>query len=131
MPDQTIRHLRGLSAPGIGANYMPFARLSDLVHFSPEKMQKNPILDCPQMVADVYCLEPGQEQRVHAHAGEAKMYCVVDGRGDFTIGDASRTLAAGEIAWSPAGVVHGVRNAYAERLTVLVVMAPNPNLRRE
>ena len=108
---------------------MPFATLRDLATFSADKMRKVNFLDSPQMVADVYCLEPGQEQRVHAHAGEAKLYCVLSGSGNFTVDGETRTLTAGECAWAPAGVDHGVRNGSAERLTALVVMAPNPNLR--
>jgi mannose-6-phosphate isomerase-like protein (cupin superfamily) len=113
--------LAGETAP------MPFADLHELACFSPDKMKKSNFAACPQFVADVYGLEPGQEQRVHAHAGEAKLYCVIEGRGDFTVGGEVRSLAAGEVAWAPAGVEHGVRNPYPARLTVLVVLAPKPN----
>jgi quercetin dioxygenase-like cupin family protein len=108
---------------------MPFVTLRDLAAFSSEKMQKHNFFACPQMVADVYCLEPGQEQRVHAHADEAKMYVVLEGRGDFTVGLDVRTLAPGQVACAEPGVEHGVANPYAQRLTALVVMAPNPILR--
>lgn len=109
---------------------MAFINLREQESFSPAKLTKNNFFDCPQMVADVYCLEPGQHQQVHAHAGEAKIYVVLTGRGDFTVGTEVRTLHAGQSACCPAGVVHGVANPYAERLTALVVMAPNPNLRK-
>jgi len=106
-----------------------FETLHDRAKFAPDKMQKHNFFDCPQMVADVYCLEPGQAQKVHAHAGEAKLYVVLSGRGDFTVGREVQTLEAGQAACCPPGVEHGVANPYADRLTALVVMAPNPNLR--
>ena len=33
-----------------------------------------------QMFCDLYCLEPGQEQAVHEHAGATKFYYVLEGR---------------------------------------------------
>lgn len=103
---------------------MPFVKLDQIAAFSAEKLQKHNFCACPQMVADVYCLEPGQEQRVHAHAAEAKLYYVIAGCGDVTLGAETRTLTAGEAAWSPAGEPHGVRNNGPQRLTLLVVIAP-------
>ncbi|MCB9849121.1 MAG: cupin domain-containing protein [Phycisphaerales bacterium] len=109
---------------------MPFIAASDVTRFSPEKMTKTNFFDCPQMVADIYGLEPGQSQKIHSHAGEAKLYYVISGKGDFTIGDETRTLGPGEIAAAPTGIDHGVSNPYDDRLEALVVMAPNPNLRK-
>ena len=48
--------------------------------------------------------------------------------GEFVIGDETRTLGRGQLAWSSPGEVHGVRNASSDRLVLLVAMAPNPNV---
>jgi mannose-6-phosphate isomerase-like protein (cupin superfamily) len=109
---------------------MPFVAVEDVAVFSADKLSKNNFFDCPQMVADFYCLEPGQRQKIHHHEGEAKIYLVLSGRGEFTIGDERRELGPGGAACSPPGVMHGVNNTSDERLTALVVMAPNPNLRK-
>jgi quercetin dioxygenase-like cupin family protein len=92
-------------------------------------MVKNNFFDTPQMVADVYCLEPGQQQRVHSHAGESKIYYVVDGDADVAIGDETRRLGPGGIGCAPAGIEHGVANNGDRPVVLLVAMAPNPNLR--
>ncbi len=95
--------------------------------FSPEKMQKINLFETDHFFCDVYCLEPGQEQKVHAHAVEDKLYFVLDGRGRFTVGEESREYGKDQLVFAPAGSEHGVRNTSDARLTLLVFMTPNPN----
>ena len=95
--------------------------------FSSEKMQKVNLFETERMFADIYCLEPGQEQKRHAHAGADKIYFVLEGTGRFHIGGEERDLGADHIVLAPADVEHGVRNESPERLVLLVFMAPNPN----
>ena len=106
---------------------MNIRSVTDIRDFRPEKMAKINLFETPRMFCDVYCLEPGQEQRPHAHAGADKIYYVLEGEGIFTVGNEEQTLARGSAVLAPAGVDHGVRNGSAERLRLLVVMAPNPN----
>ena len=97
--------------------------------FSAEKMQKINLFETDNMFTDIYCLEPGQEQKVHAHKGADKIYFVLEGTGRFHIGGQEQDLSANEIALAPGDVEHGVRNATDERLMLLVMMAPNPNVK--
>jgi len=95
--------------------------------FSTEKMQKVNLFETERMFADIYCLEPGQEQKRHAHAGADKVYFVIEGTGRFCVGDDERDLGPDQIVLAPADIEHGVRNESQARLVVLVFMAPNPN----
>ncbi|HXG66479.1 MAG TPA: cupin domain-containing protein [Blastocatellia bacterium] len=95
--------------------------------FSAEKMRKVNLFETERMFADVYCLEPGQEQKAHAHAGADKIYYVLEGSGRFRIGDEEQELGPNHIVLAPADVEHGVRNVSSSRLALLVFMAPNPN----
>jgi len=97
--------------------------------FSGEKMRKINLFETKNFFCDVYCLEPGQEQKVHAHEGEDKIYYVLDGRGSIVVGDETRELSRGQIVMAPAGAPHGVKNAGGQRLTLLVFMTPNPNFK--
>lgn len=97
--------------------------------FSSAKMQKINLFETGNFFCDVYCLETGQEQKVHAHQDEDKIYYVLSGCGTFTVDDEERDLDEGQIIFAPAGSNHGVRNASGERLTVLVFMTPNPNFK--
>ncbi len=106
---------------------MGFLDTSTFRRFAADKMQKVNLFETSQMFCDVYCLEPGQAQKVHTHAGATKFYYVIEGEGTVTIGDATRTLGPGDIAWSAPDEPHGVENRADVRLVLLVSMAPNPN----
>ena len=95
--------------------------------FSTEKMQKVNLFETERMFSDVYFLEPGQEQKRHAHSGADKIYFVLEGTGRFQIGDEDRELGVDQIVLAPADIEHGVRNQSDARLVLLVFMAPNPN----
>ena len=106
---------------------MGFLDANQARRFSPEKLAKTSLFESPQMFLDLYGLEPGQQQKTHAHAGASKFYFVLEGRGLFQIGEERRELGPGELAWAAAGEPHGVENRSRERLLLLVGMAPNPN----
>ena len=105
---------------------MQKVRLSDCAHFSAEKMQKVALFESPYLFYDLYCLEPGQEQRVHQHEGSDKVYYVLEGQPMVQVGDEVEQLATGEAVIAPAGQDHGVSNRGTERAVLLVVMAPLP-----
>jgi quercetin dioxygenase-like cupin family protein len=98
--------------------------------FSAEKMQKINLFETDNMFTDIYCLEPGQEQKVHAHKGADKIYFVLEGTGRFHIGGQTRDLSVSQIVLAASDVEHGVLNASDERLVLLVMMSPNPNAKK-
>lgn len=97
-----------------------------LVRFSDEKMTKVNLYESGKMFADLYCLKPGQEQKVHSHEKEDKIYFVLEGRPTGIIGEKSYQLEPGESCVAPAGEPHGLRNDTEENAVLLVMMAPHP-----
>ena len=89
-----------------------------------EKFYKTTLWQGEHVMVGLNCLEPNQTQRVHAHQGADKIYFVLEGSGRFTIGDEEREADAGTLVLAPAGVPHGVTNTGAERLSLLVAIAP-------
>jgi mannose-6-phosphate isomerase-like protein (cupin superfamily) len=106
---------------------MEITNVSDVAEFSEEKMKKNAIFDSPHLFYDAYCLLPGQSQKVHAHESADKIYYVLRGTGNFTVGEEERDLGEGHAVIARAGESHGVRNETQEDLIVLVTMAPRPS----
>ena len=106
---------------------MDAIKIEEMAQFNSEKMQKVNLYESPRMFCDIYCLEPGQKQKVHTHDGNDKIYYVVQGEGLFTIGQKNRLLQSGEIVCASSGEPHGVENTSSERLICLVLMAPHPN----
>ncbi|NIQ02730.1 MAG: cupin domain-containing protein [Nitrospinaceae bacterium] len=105
---------------------MKVVKLRDSIAFNPEKLKKVSLFDTDKFFCDIYCLEPGQFQKVHTHAGSDKVYYVIEGRGKVTVGDEERELQPDEIVLAPAGQDHGVVNHTEDRLVLLVFMAPKP-----
>jgi len=90
----------------------------------PDKFFKTTLWQSGQLTLGLNCLEPGQIQKVHAHGGADKIYYVLEGEGDFTIGDEQRIAKQGMLIVAPAGIPHGVTNNGPERLSLLVTIAP-------
>jgi len=103
---------------------MDIKTLTDLTAYSDEKMKKVSLFSTERVMSDLYCLEPGQQQKVHAHAGEDKIYYVLEGAGSVVVGDEESPISAGQIVIAPNGEQHGLKNGDS-RMTVLVFMAPN------
>src|SRR5258706_15504593 len=101
-------------------------RVSDPGKFRPDKMAKIALAATPRAQLDLYCLEPGQDQKPHAHDDQDKIYLVLEGRGRVVVGAATETLEAGEAIVAPAGPAPGVGSAGTARLTVLGVGTPPP-----
>jgi mannose-6-phosphate isomerase-like protein (cupin superfamily) len=102
-------------------------RIADAASFSEEKMQKNVLFDSEHLFYDLYCLLPGQAQKVHAHDGSDKVYYVLRGTGRFTVGEEEEDLGIGHAVIARAEEQHGVRNEGGEELVLLVTMAPRPS----
>jgi quercetin dioxygenase-like cupin family protein len=94
--------------------------------FDVAKMQKLNLFETERFFCDVYCLEPGQAQKAHAHAGSDKVYAVLEGVVVAQIAGEERELAAGEAVLAEAGTEHGIVNRSPSPAAVLVFMAPRP-----
>lgn len=106
---------------------MNVVNLSDYQQFNQEKMKKNNIFQTERFFCDIYCFEPGQEQKGHTHAQQDKVYLVLEGQGTFQVGSEKQVLGPGQGTMAPAGEEHGVKNHTDQRLRVLVYVAPNPS----
>lgn len=101
-------------------------RAADLAQFSVEKMGKVDIVRGETLFAGLNCFEPGQEHAAHAHAGQDKLYIVLEGEGEIQVGDEKAVVSAGAAAFAPSGVLHSIRNTGPGRLIVMAVLAPPP-----
>jgi mannose-6-phosphate isomerase-like protein (cupin superfamily) len=94
--------------------------------FDAEKMGKTTLFRSSRLLVGLNAFEPGQEHRLHSHAGMDKVYHVLAGSGVFLLEDRELPMTAGEMLIAPEGVPHGVRNTGATRLVVLAILAPAP-----
>ena len=94
--------------------------------FFPDKMGKTDLLRGERLFAGLNCFEPGQEHALHTHAGQDKLYYVIEGQGIVRVGDAETSIAAGDLVLAKADEPHSLRNPGPARLIVMAVMAPPP-----
>ncbi len=97
-----------------------------LAEFRAEKMGKADLVAGDRIFAGLNAFEPGQVHEPHSHCDRDKLYFVLEGRGDLTIGDETATVDPGDLALAPADVVHSLANPGPGRLVVMVLMAPPP-----
>ena len=97
--------------------------------FSSTKMGKSTIFESSRLLVGLNAFEPGQEHALHAHAGQDKVYQVIEGQGVFLLEGRELPMRAGDLLVAPEGVPHGVRNNGSQRLLVLAILAPAPGTR--
>ena len=97
-----------------------------LAQWAPDKMGKATIYESERVLIGLNGFEPGQEHRLHAHAGMDKVYLVLEGRGALLLEDREERLEPGRMLIAPADVPHGVRNDSKERLLILAMLCPAP-----
>ena len=101
-------------------------RPADHAAYSADKMGKATIFESPRMLVGLNAFEPGQQHALHAHAGQDKVYHVLEGTGVFLLDGRELAMKPGDLLIAPEGVPHGVRNTGASRLLVLAILAPAP-----
>jgi quercetin dioxygenase-like cupin family protein len=103
----------------------PF-RPEDFAVYDPERMGKSTLFQSDRLLVGLNSFEPGQEHRLHAHAGMDKLYYVLSGQGVFLLEGREEPMTAGMVLIAPEGVLHGIRNTGSERLLVMAILAPSP-----
>jgi mannose-6-phosphate isomerase-like protein (cupin superfamily) len=103
----------------------PF-RPEDHAVYDPQRMGKATLFQSDRILVGLNAFEPGQEHKLHAHAGMDKVYHVLAGSGVFLLEGREAPMTAGMTLIAPEGVLHGIRNTGSERLLVLAILAPSP-----
>jgi quercetin dioxygenase-like cupin family protein len=108
-------------------NHPSTIRPSDHAAYSPAKMGKSTLFESSRLLVGLNAFEPGQEHALHAHAGQDKVYQVLEGEGLFLLEGRELPMKSGDLLVAPEGVAHGVRNSSNRRLLVLAILAPAPH----
>jgi quercetin dioxygenase-like cupin family protein len=103
-----------------------FIDIKDRVQFSEAKLNKVALCESERLLFDVYCLRPGQAQRIHSHDNIDKVYVVLSGQPTLRIGEEAQTLQPQQAAYAQAGIPHGVSNDTQQDATLLVFQARQP-----
>jgi quercetin dioxygenase-like cupin family protein len=108
-------------------NHPSVIKPSEHAVYAANKMGKSTIFESPRLLVGLNAFEPCQEHALHAHAGQDKVYQVLEGSGLFLLDGRELPMKAGDLLVAPDGVAHGVRNNGGGRLLVLAILAPAPH----
>ena len=97
--------------------------------FSDGKMGKADLLKGERVFAGLNCFRPGQKHALHTHDGQDKLYFVLEGSGDVTVGERTERVDPGDLVLAEEGVPHSMENTGSGDLIVLTVIAPPPQRR--
>jgi mannose-6-phosphate isomerase-like protein (cupin superfamily) len=103
----------------------PF-RPEDHAVYDADRMGKSTLFQSDRLLVGLNAFEPGQEHKLHGHAGMDKVYYVLAGHGVFLLEGREEPMETGMMLVAPEGVLHGVRNTGSERLLVMAILAPSP-----
>ena len=67
-------------------------------------MGKATIFESPRVLVGLNAFEPGQEHALHAHAGQDKVYQVIEGDGLFLLDGRELAMKAGDLLVAPEGI---------------------------
>jgi len=108
-------------------NHPAVIKPSEQAVYAANKMGKATLFESPRLLVGLNAFEPGQEHALHAHAGQDKVYHVIEGDGLFLLDGRELAMTAGDLLIAPEGIAHGVRNSGTHRLLVLAILAPAPH----
>lgn len=101
-------------------------RAADRAVFSELRMGKAELFSGSQLFCGLNSFLPGQSHALHSHTGQDKLYLVLEGEGQVTVGEHRERVGAGDAIFAKEGVPHAVDNTGTANLVVLTVMAPPP-----
>ena len=108
---------------------MVVSQVGDRAVFNANKMEKLELAAMDKLFVGLNTFEPGQEHKLHTHRGQDKLYFVVKGEGDVTVGQETTRIRKGDLVAVRADEAHALTNPGPERLVVMVVMAPPPEVK--
>ncbi len=103
--DMRIRHVR-CTYPL--EEIMKITAIANTMAFSQENPSKIALADGGHSKVTLWCMEPKQEIKPHAHAGD-HYWTIYEGKGLLLTGDSEHPVEAGSIVFAPQGEVHGMR----------------------
>lgn len=95
--------------------------------FRPDKMGKVNLLAGGSIFAGLNCFEPGQQHSLHTHPGQDKLYYILQGEGEVTVGETVERIASGDLVMARSGEPHALFNPGPGRLIAMAILAPPPS----
>ena len=101
-------------------------KVNDIKEFNADKFLKKVPLDTDKFVFNTYYFKPGQFLPLHKHPATDELFFIVEGVGEFTVGNESVIVGPTSSVYGPANVFHGLVNSGDKEMVLISVQAPKP-----
>lgn len=105
---------------------MQTVKVSDIKEFNAEKFLKKVPLDTDKIIFNTFYFKPRQFLPFHKHPSTDELFYIVEGVGEFTVGNENIIVGQTSSVYGPANVFHGVVNSGDKDMVVISVQAPKP-----
>jgi mannose-6-phosphate isomerase-like protein (cupin superfamily)/DNA-directed RNA polymerase subunit RPC12/RpoP len=100
--------------------------LNDIREFDKKDILKMSPLTTDKFVFNTFFFSPGQVLKLHKHPASDELFYIVEGRGQFTVGDNQVMVDSGSVIYGPAGVPHGLVNSGDTGIVMTSLQSPKP-----
>ena len=105
---------------------MQATKLSDIKEFNVDKFIKKVPLDTDKIVFNTFYFKPKQFLPFHKHPVTDELFYVVEGVGEFTVGNEQIIVGPTSSIYGPLNTFHGVVNSGDKDLVMISVQGPKP-----
>jgi mannose-6-phosphate isomerase-like protein (cupin superfamily) len=107
-------------------NMLQTVNVNDIREFNPKDILKKVPFSTEKIVFNTYFLEPRQILPLHKHPATDELFYIVEGRGQFTVGNYQVMVDSGSAIYGPANTPHGLVNSGRDRIVMISVQGPTP-----
>ena len=107
-------------------NKIETVKINDIKEFNADKFLKKVPLDTDKMEVNAFYFKPRQFLPFHKHPATDELFYIVEGVGEFTVGNESVIVGPTSAVYGPADVFHGLVNSGNKEMIVVSVQAPKP-----
>lgn len=109
-----------------GMSSIQTVKVNEVQEFNADTYVKKGPLTTDKLVFNTFFLKPRQVLAFHKHPATDELFFIVDGVGQFTVGNESVAVGPTSAVYGPMNVFHGLINSGNKEMTVISVQAPKP-----
>ncbi|MBF0484091.1 MAG: cupin domain-containing protein [Candidatus Omnitrophica bacterium] len=107
-------------------NKLQTVKIDAIKEFNADKFVHKAPFDTDKFVFNTYFFKPRQILPFHKHPATDELFYIVEGVGEFTVGNESTIVGPTSTIYGPANVFHGLINSGDKDLVLISVQTPKP-----
>jgi len=100
--------------------------IKDIREFGGNELLKKVPLTTDKIIFNTYFLSPRQVLKLHKHPASDELFYIIEGRGEFTVGNDRVMVDSGSVIYGPADIPHGIVDSGDSPVVMISVQAPKP-----